>query len=257
MSRTRRIGMNQTIVFAMLTPGVILVVLSAFYVSSFLAILGVAIIFWGAILLYITPSKHVPLTLLNASANSNASNIERILSEANLAEKGFYLPPKNLTNIESSLIFIPETPKTPLPKPEEITEKLLPKRKDGVFLTPPGLALSQLFERQLGVSFTKTDLAHVQRVLPKLLIEGTELAEDAEIQIKNNTITIEITGSILAGVCQETNKNPKTHEQVGCLLSSAIACALAKATGKAITIQKETQSPNLKTTRIEYQIVEE
>lgn len=256
MTRTHRTRMNQITVFAVLTLGVILVVLSAFYVSSYLAILGVAIVFWGAILLFITPSKHVPLTLLNVSADSSASNIERILSELNLTEKGVYLPPNRLKSIESSLVFIPETPKTPLPKREDITEKLHPNRKDGVFLTPPGLALSQLLEKELGVSFTRTNLAHLQRMLPKL-IEDAELAEDAQIQTLNNTITVELTGSILTEVCIETRKNPKTHEQVGCLLSSAIACALAKATGKAITIEKETRSPDLKTTRIEYQIIGE
>ena len=60
--------------------GVALIVLSALNSSSFLAIFGVTIIFWGAIFLYVTPSKHVPLTLLNASAEAAADNIERLIS---------------------------------------------------------------------------------------------------------------------------------------------------------------------------------
>ena len=88
-----------------------------------------AIIFWGVILLYITPSKHVPLTLFNASAEAAAANIERLILELNLSERGVYLPPKNLKNTESSLIFIPKTPKTPLPTPEETNEKQLTKKK--------------------------------------------------------------------------------------------------------------------------------
>lgn len=71
-----------------------MVAVSAFYASYFIAIFEVSLIFWGAILLYITPDKHVPLSLLNASAKANASNIERILTELNLSEKGVYLPPK-------------------------------------------------------------------------------------------------------------------------------------------------------------------
>ena len=78
-----------------------------------------ATVFAGAILLYVTPSRHVPLTLLNASAEAVAANIERLILETNLTEKAVYLPPKNLKKIESGLVFIPETPKTPLPTPEE------------------------------------------------------------------------------------------------------------------------------------------
>ena len=114
-----RINKNKTIMLmtgVVLIIGVVLTVLSAVNGSSFLAILGVAIIFGGAILLYVTPSKHVPLTLLNASAEAAATNIERLISELNLSERGVYLPPKNLRNIESSLIFIPETIKARAPR---------------------------------------------------------------------------------------------------------------------------------------------
>jgi hypothetical protein len=241
----------------MLLFGIGLVAISAFYASAFLAILGAAITFWAGILLYVTPSKHVQLTLLNAAAEASAPNIERLISELNLAECGVYLPPKNLRNNESNLIFIPETFKTSLPTPEETNEKQLTLEKTGVFVTPPGSALSRLFEKELGVSFTKIDLKQIQKKLPKILVEDLELAENAEIQIQGNAVTIEITGSLLDEICIQTDSQPKTHKQVGCLLSSAIACALAKSTGKPVTIQNETRNQEAKTTRIDYQILEE
>lgn len=252
----KRRTFNQITIFVMLTIGVGLVIVSAFYSSSFLAILGVAIAFWGLILFYITPVKHVPLTFLDASASSNADNIERILSEFDLAEKGVYLPPKNLRDIESGLIFIPKTPRIGLPTPEEITEKLCSKQKDSAFLTPPGLGLSRLFEKELGTSFVKIDFKHLQLVLPKILIEGLEIAENVEIHAQDNTITVEITGSILDSVCQATNNQLRTHAQVGCLLSSALACVLAKVTGKPISIRNETVDPKTKITKIDYNIME-
>ena len=239
-----------------LITGLALIVHSALNGSSFIAIFGMTFIFWGVIFLYITPSKYVPLTLLNASAEAAADNIERLISELNLSEKGVYLPPKNLKNIESSLVFIPKTFETRLPTDEETNEKQLTNQKTGVFVTPPGSALSRLFEKELGFSFTKTGLDQIQNKLPKLLVEGLELAENAEIQIQENTITLEITGSILDEICQQTDSQPKTHKQVGCLLSSAIACALTKAAGKPITIQNETRNQETKTTTIEYQILE-
>jgi hypothetical protein len=109
MHRPRRI-LTRVATYALFLLGLSLIITSAIYASSFLAILGLAIIFWACILLYITPVKHVPLTLLQASADASTSNIERVITELNLTEKAVYLPPKNLKNINSSLIFIPISP---------------------------------------------------------------------------------------------------------------------------------------------------
>jgi hypothetical protein len=129
-----------------------------------------------------------------------------------------------------------------LPTSEESIEKLYSQQKDGAFLTPPGLAFSILFEKELGMSFTKTNLEHLELTLPKLLSEDLEMCESVDIQVQENMVTMEIIGSIFNYVCQATNNQPHTHEQVGCLLSSALACILAKTTGKPITIQSETQN---------------
>lgn len=256
MPQPKRMTSSKISIFAMLLTGTGIVAVSAFYVSSFLAIIGVAIILWGAIFFYVTPSKHVPLKLISVSAEAVAANIERLILELKMIERGVYLPPKNLRNINSSLVFIPETLKTPFPSPEETNEKLLTDKKTGAFVSPPGLALSLLFEEELGFPFTKWDLNQFQCRLPNLFIEELELTENVEIQIQGNKVTVETSGSIFDEICRQTDSQPRTHQQVGCLLSSAIACALAKASGKPVIIQNENRSRETKTTRIEYQIVE-
>jgi hypothetical protein len=137
-------------------------------------------------------------------------------------------------------VYIPSKNDKALPKLEEISEeKLFSENPEGLFITPHGLALSKLFEKELGTSFTKTDINYIQNNLPKLLIEDLEIAEDVEIE------------------AEETRKLPKTHEALGCPLTSAIACALAKTTGKPITIEKEEQVEDGKTTKIQYRILED
>jgi hypothetical protein len=110
MVKVRQLVVVRAAAAALVTLGAALVALSAFYVSSFLAILGLAMVFWGCILLYVSPVKHVPYDLLEAAADVNASGIERVLAELNLSGKGVYLPPKNLKDIDSSLVFIPLPP---------------------------------------------------------------------------------------------------------------------------------------------------
>lgn len=240
------------------TVGVVLILVSAFYVSSYLSILGGSLLFWAGILAYIRPTKHIPIAYLTALTVSNASNIERLLTEYNFSQKGVYLPPKNLRNAETSIIFVPKTPNQNLPKPEETSyTRVLSNEQDSLFLTPPGLVLSQIYEKELGVSFIKNDFAYLQKNLPKLLIDNLAIAECVEIEMKENKIIVNITNSIFSDDCIQTQDFPKAHSAVGCLLVSSIACALAKVTGKPITITKEQQSEDRKTSQIEYQMGEE
>ncbi len=144
-----------------------------------------------------------------------------------------------------------------LPTPQENTDKLCFEGRNGVFFTPPGLALSQLFEQELGVSFIKTDFEFVQQNLPKLLVEDFKLAEKVELQKQANRIIVVITGSVLHSAYDDPVNQTRTHAQVGGLLTSALACVLAKATGKPIIVQTETHIPETKSTYIEYFVGEE
>lgn len=239
-----------------LITGVAMIVLSALNDSSFLAIMGVSVSFWSMLLLFFTPTKHAFLSLLKASASASGTNIERSLIEFDLAEKGVYLPPQNLRNFESSLVFVPKTLRTALPTSDETTDKLFNEKKTGLFFTPPGLALSVMFENELGLSFRKISLPQMQSVI-KRLFDNLKFAEDAQVRIQDRTITLEVTGSIFNTLCSETrNSQPRTHAQVGCILASAFACAFAKASDKPITIQKDTLNPDTKTLIIEYRMEE-
>jgi hypothetical protein len=239
-----------------LVTGVVMIVFSALYNLSFLAVLGVSVAFWSMLLLFFTPTKHVFLDLLKASASASGSNIERSLVEFDLREKGVYLPPQNLRNFESSLVFIPKTSQTPLPTADEASDKLFAEEKTGLFFTPPGLALSTMFENELGFSFRKISLPQIQNIIRRLFI-NLKFAEDVQIQIQERAITLELTSSIFNTLCQETRDNqPRTHAQVGCILASAFACAFAKISDKPITIQSDTLNPDNKTLIIEYRMEE-
>jgi hypothetical protein len=247
--------MNKVVAYSLFALGILLTLASVFYEQMIMAFIGLGLTFWGGVLLYITPSKHVPLELLTASTTSILANIEKIITDSNLTGKGIYLPPKYLKDFESSLAFIPSRANQSLPI-GTYEAKLYSGNPSGMFLTPPGMALSKLFEKELGTTFTRTDLNYLQSNLPKLLIEDLEIAETTDIKTEKNTVTITITNHIFNEVCQETRKLPRIHESIGCILCSGIACALAKATGKPVIIEKEEQSQNEKTTKIQYRILE-
>ena len=257
MHQTKKTRINQDVIVVVaiglvLITGLYMVYFAALNNLSFLAVLGVSISFWSVLLLFFTPTKKAFLLLLKASASSSGSNIERTLLEFNLTEKGVYLPPQNLHSFESSLIFVPNNPNTPLPTAEEPEDKLLSKKRNGLLFNPPGLALSLMFEHELDLSFRKIPLTKMEAAIKKL-INNLKFAEGATVQIQNNTIHLEITGSIFNTLCNETReKQPRTHAQIGCILPSAFACAFAKASDKPIIIQKHNLNPENKTLIIEY-----
>jgi hypothetical protein len=226
--------------------GFILVFTSIFFNSSIMVLFGFSSIFWSILLSYVTPQKHVPLTYLNTLLTSQTQNIERLLTGLNLSQKAIYLPPRNLKEIESSLIFIPQTSQIILPTLEGASQTFQSNQKNGVLLTPPGIGLTRLLEKEYGSPFTKMDTTQLKQILPKLFVDNLELAENIEITTEQNKIIIQTTRCILDPTCKDTENQPKTHTQVGCILTSALACILAKTTGKPTTIDQEQINQELK-----------
>lgn len=253
--RLIEISTPETVGLAMLLLGLMSLLVSALYDSYVLAFVGLGLTFWGALLLLIMPTKHVKLELLTAVSSSLVANVEEMLNITTSNGKGIYLPPRLLRDNQSGLIFIPAKNGDTMPKREEVPTKG-EKNSEGLFLTPPGLALSKLFERELGKPFTEVGPDQLTRKLPKLL-EQLEITKNATFSIKDHNAVVEVRNHIFKDLCDETRKLERTYEAVGCPFSSAIACVLAKTVGKPVTIEKEEQSQDGKTTTFQYRILEE
>jgi len=102
-----------------------------------------------------------------------------------------------------------------------------------VLMTPPGAELAGLFEKTLETSFDKVDLKYLQQNLPELIVEDLEIAQIFEMEIESNTVRVRAVGSIYSGPNSQTEQ-PTTWSLLGSPLSSAIACSLAKVTGKPV-----------------------
>jgi hypothetical protein len=257
MALKKRTAFSRLSVLFMLAVGGLTIGISAFYVSSFLAIVGTAFLFWGVVLFYLMPERHVPLAFVDALTNDSYHNTELILSEFGMFEKGIYLPPRNLKEIESSLVFIPKTSVTLLPIQGDADEKLFSTDNAGLFLSPPGYGLSKLLTKQSKLSFTKINLNQLALTLPRLLVEDLKIAEKVNINSHDSLVTIEIFGSILANNCENANNYPHTHSQIGCTLTSALACILAKTTGNPVIIQSESHQTDADVTTVTFVIKED
>lgn len=243
--------------YLLLFFGAIALVLSIIYTSYVPAFVGISLTFWGALFLFIKPTKYVKANLLESTAISTFTNINRIIANMNYKGKGIYLPPQYSKGSKDGKVFIPTKEESTIPPVKEVTqEKLFLENPKGICLTPSGLDLTNMFEYELGADFTKSSLEYLQNSLPKLFIEGLEIAETFEMKKRESTIHVTISNSIYIDFCSEAKILTKNAcSSFACPLCSSIACALTRVTGKPVIIKKNSISADRKTMHIYYQIL--
>jgi len=249
--------------------GVASLTASIISLSQILAFIGLGLVFWGAILLFIQPEDHTKKVLLTAAIPPALETLNQIIKELGYRGKAIYLPPKYFKNPGTTKIYLPKRQNEKIPDPNIILKqenKLFLNDKKGILFTPPGAQLTKLFEKRLGIYFTYTDLDYFKKDLPKLFIDDLEIAENVEIDIKTNesstqeffpnygTIHIKITDSIFKDTYTENNNLSEIYSTIGSPISSAIACALTKVTGKPLIIKDTQLSENGKIIQITYHI---
>lgn len=243
----------------MLLAGTLLLALSILYGSSIPAFIGLGLIFWGTILLYIRSPKTKQAELTEIALTSPLSTVNQLIRELGFNGPALYLPPRYFRDPETSKVLISKQKSDRLPIPRHVQDQEnqpLTAESPSLLLRPPGADLVRLFETTLNTSFTRTDLAYVQRILPKLLIEDLEVADNVKIGTTNNTVHVTIENTIFKNLSEKApdhDDNPR----IGSILTSAVACILAKATGRLIAIAKEQTTLNGRAISTEYTIIEE
>lgn len=254
--RKHRRKPSDTIAYILLFSGAISLVTSVVYSSSTLAFIGLGLTFWGALFLFIKSTKYVKASLLDSTAFSLLSTVDQILTDLNYRGKAIYLPPKYVKTVKSGIVFISSEKGIIIPPAEEVAKgKIFLEKPKGICITPPGLDLANLYEKELKKDFAKVDLNYLQNNLPKLFIEDLEIAEDLEMNIEDNMIKTRITGSIHNDLCNRVRNLLNIRDSFGCPICSSVAVALARSTGKPIVIEKTAISDDGKTFETHYRIL--
>jgi len=235
--------------------GIVALVNSIIFASSILAFIGLGLAFWGALLIYLRQEKYVKAMLIDSTAISSIENLDKIITELKYKGKGIHLPPEYFKDPKSELVYIPKKEGAEIPLAEETSEEVFSQKTQGMFITPPGLDLTNYFENELGKKFAKADLKYLQNNLPKLFMENLEIAEDLEIEIENNTFHIKIMNSVYKDLCSKAREFSSICGSVGCPLCSSIACALTRATGNPIIIEKNNLSTDGNVIETHYRIL--
>lgn len=249
---------------AFLITGITALILSISYEAQALALAGLGLTFFGALFSFVSPQRYVEGDLLHDVSISIYSTIDRIIKDFRYKGKGYYIPPvpetanlpAHLKGLRDIIVFISANHNITLPSIEEMSKgKFLTEKSKGILVTPPGSGLLTHIEKQLRVDFTNIQLDELCEVLPRLIIENLNLGKSMDLKRLENGIYMEIIDSLYTNLYSQES-NLKSVNLIGDPIVSAVACAIAKASSKTITIDKQTLSPNGLTLEIWYHIME-
>lgn len=214
--------------------------------SPVLAFIGLSLTFWGILFLFIKPVRFVRSTLLDSMALTPYSTVDRIISDLNYKGKAFYIPPypkevylpDHLKGLKDMVAFISAQGSKKMPPIEDLAKRrFLLQHPRGICVTPPGLGLLTLFEEEIGKDFSEIDTDELPTTLSELVIANFHLARDIKLEMspKKAKLTVEkpLYGNLYG------NQELKSLRMLGGPLISAIACALAKSSGKIVMIERQ------------------
>ncbi len=249
---------------AFLVIGTVSIGISFLLELQILALVGLGLIFWGALLFFVSPSRNIAASLLYKSSDSFYITVDRIMENYNFKGKGYHIPsypkdvylPEHLKGLKDVLVYISAQGTNEMPPVEELAaSKFMLKDSKGVLISPPGLGLLEEMESKLKVDLTKTSVIELCEILPSFLLENFDIAKDLTISPKGYNIDLRLTDSIY-GNLYGTAKHSKSVSILGCPIASAVACALAKSSGKAVVIQRYRVSIDGLTVEIQFNIIE-
>ena len=239
----------------LLIGGAVLLFLSIIFVSSTLVFIGLGLIFWGLIFPYIRREEYARKSLLDSSLHSQSALLNQMCKRLRYKGEAIYLPPKYLADPDTVRVYIPMKKGTL--QFSELTD--LQKRAvnssidfpSGILLIPPGAELAKLFERILETSFTRLNLINLQAQISDLLVDELEIVGKIEMRVLNNSVVVSLENSRFCSLSEEV-----AHKYaLGSVLSSAIACAITKASGKPLRIEEQQTSERGRSLVINYRLL--
>jgi hypothetical protein len=265
-----------------LISGITLFVLSFLLNSQIICVIGLGLIFWGALFLLITPLKYVEGSFLITSTLPAYMTIDRMLKDLNPKNEAYNIPacprnvclPEHLKGLRETVTFIPAEHSTEMEKvneaedatadkflfenPKELLvsiarDKFLIENPKGLLITSPGIGLLDKIEQKRNTDLTKIPPRELDEILPSLLNE-LYLAKEIVMTTNENNVTLHIQDSLYKNLYSQ-KYNLKSIKLIGCPIVSAVACAIAESTGKPTLIQKIKTTSDDKTITATFKII--
>ena len=226
---------TSSIAFVVMTIGIILVLISIVHSNQVSMIIGIAVIFWGSLIIYIRPTRFVRKDLLDSVGLTVTKDLNKLLRNNGYQGKPRYLSKNSLENIKNVILFIPKKDvKEFTIKDDFWTQNIYYDNPEGVKLKPTGIILSKLIENELGKNLIMVDLGYLTTNLEKAVID-LQLVRTFKIEVNENLVNVRITGSMFNEYYENGERNVDLLIDP---LTSCIACMLVIVSRKMVQIHE-------------------
>ena len=163
--------------------------------------------------------------------------------------------PEYLRAFKDTVAFVSAEKNFKMPSIEEMAQsKFLLSKSKGILVIPPGIGLLAQAERQSRLDFSKMEPGPVCDVFSRYTTENFSLARSAEVKRSENEVTLKLYDFLYSELYRPEIKMTSIN-LLGCPIVSALACALAGATGRIVTIDKQELSQNGMTLDVVYRLL--
>lgn len=224
------------IAYILLTIGMILFAISIVHNMTIPTYIGIALLLWGTLFLYVKPINFIRKDILNSIIPDINNTLENLIRQLEYRGVPKYISPGTFSGLSNVVIYITKSPDDTLPTELPSENTIINKKPPSMTIKPPGLGLSKLIEKELRTNFSAVDYNYLNKNLEKALVERLEIARSFEIEKTNSSVTTRIKKGIFDVTVSSTSQKENII-LLGDPLTSAIACILARVTRKPITIE--------------------
>ena len=206
---------------------------------------GLASLLIGSMVLYLPSSDSVLTRIVAESSLPSLFNIERLLDDLDLDERGIYIPVSGFGVAPRVLVPLALTPSTRKPplglnasRRMFVTVGKNPEDR-GILLDSPGAGILSSVERSLRLDLSRVGLTDLQGTLDSgfrsIGIGKVTSVRQADTQ---NEVRIEMQLTALIDLeAKVRNSAPRLSEHIGTPVASALAGAVSKATARYVKLR--------------------
>ena len=218
------------IAYLFLIIGIIFLGFAIVHNHTILALTGIALTFWGALLLYVKPTNFIRKEIVDISIFGYVDNIQNLVDKFEFKGTPKYISPGTLKSLRKVFLYYPKSDSDTLPSDEALSDvRFFFTDPPAIKLVPSGHDLFMQLEKELRINFSSVDLEYIKTNLRKGIVDGLEIAKSFHLEYQESMVEVIINESIFDKVVKRLS-TMVPYPIIGDPLTSAIACIISSST---------------------------
>ncbi len=218
----------------LLSGGAISLISAYIYSSTFLLLIGLGVIYTGAVIFYITPSRYIPYSILYELSLSMSRLLNNVISDTR-DKRAIILHTNDINGLVYGHIFITDTTNPKLPR-DVSSNNMFYDNPRGVLLPSPLYGIVTLIEKDLNTNLASTTLESMKFTLSDIFKHLLKLVDDISIEVMDNSIKIVFKGEDAIALCRAAERSTPLRGHPSCPICTSTAFIISKMMNKPIFI---------------------